>query len=128
MLSVHVDCVYVFAAVVERQIVAEGVVRSAAKAAATEREPTSSGTRSTKSSQQQCRLASSPAVNETAHISNEVQKHCKRRRDIGSSLHSLTNFCSMLDTVGWRPRLEVKLAPTDLLKDVLEPVCSMSPA
>jgi CheY-like chemotaxis protein len=69
------------------------------------------------------------AVNETAHISNgEFKKSLQEHVVIISSrLHFIDEFLrSMLDTYrAAANKLEVKLAPTDLLRDVLEPVCNM---
>jgi signal transduction histidine kinase/CheY-like chemotaxis protein len=69
------------------------------------------------------------AVNETAHISNEeFRKLVKEDAQIAdSSLHFIDEFLrSMLDMYrAAANKLEVKLAPTDLLKDVLEPVCNI---
>jgi signal transduction histidine kinase/CheY-like chemotaxis protein len=124
----------VFATVVERrqQIVMEGVVKSAEKAAATERELNeflAHEVRNPLSAAMSALSFVTSAINETAHISNE---ECKKSLQedveiIGSSLHFIDEFLrSMLDTYrAAANKLEVKLAPTDLLKDVLEPVCNM---
>jgi signal transduction histidine kinase/CheY-like chemotaxis protein len=124
----------VFANVVERrqQIVMEGVVKSAAKAAATERELNEFLAHEVRNPLSAAMTALSfvtSAVIETAHISNEEFR--KSLQDdaeiIGSSLHFIDEFLrSMLDTYrAAANKLEIKLAPTDLLKDVLEPVCNI---
>jgi signal transduction histidine kinase/CheY-like chemotaxis protein len=124
----------VFASVVERrqQIVMQGVVKSAEKAAATERELNeflAHEVRNPLSAAMSALSFVTLAVNETAHISNEEFKKSLQEdaEIIGSSLHFIDDFLrSMLDTYRAEAnKLEVKLAPTDLLKDVLEPVCNM---
>jgi signal transduction histidine kinase/ActR/RegA family two-component response regulator len=124
----------VFAAVVERrqQIVMEGVVKSAEKAAATERELNeflAHEVRNPLSAAMSAHSFITSAVNETAHTSIEDFKKSLQEdaEIIGSSLHFIDEFLrSMLDTYrAAANKLEVNLAPTDLLKDVLEPVCNM---
>jgi hypothetical protein len=95
--------------------------RSAEKVAATERELNEFLTILS----QRHHLAFGPdlSINET-HISNEEFKTSLQEdaEIIGSSLHFIDEFLrSMLDTY-LRPTSSIKLAPTDLLKDVLEPV------
>jgi signal transduction histidine kinase/CheY-like chemotaxis protein len=124
----------VFATVVERRqkIVMEGVVRSAEKAAATERELNeflAHEVRNPLSAAMSALSFVTSAVNETAHIATgECKKSLQEDVEIiRSSLHFIDEFLrSMLDTYrAAANKLEVKLAPTDLLKDVLEPVCNM---
>jgi signal transduction histidine kinase/CheY-like chemotaxis protein len=124
----------VFASVVERRqhIVMEGVVTSAEKAAATERELNeflAHEVRNPLSAAMSALSFITSAVNETSHISNEEFKKSLQEDTeiIGSSLHFIDEFLrSMLDTYrAAANKLEVKLAPADLLKDVLEPVCNM---
>jgi signal transduction histidine kinase/CheY-like chemotaxis protein len=124
----------VFANVVERRqkIVMEGVVKSAEKAAATERELNeflAHEVRNPLSAAMSALSFVTSAVNETAHISNEDFKKSLQEDAgiIGTSLHFIDDFLrSMLDTYRAADnKLEIKLAPTDLLKDVLEPVCNM---
>jgi signal transduction histidine kinase/CheY-like chemotaxis protein len=124
----------VFASVVERrqQIVMQGVVKSAEKAATTEREVNeflAHEVRNPLSAAMSALSFVTSAVNESAHISNEEFKRSLQddTEIIGSSLHFIDEFLrSMLDTYrAAANKLEVKLAPTDLLKDVLEPVCNM---
>jgi signal transduction histidine kinase/CheY-like chemotaxis protein len=124
----------VFAGVVERrqQIVMQGVVKSAEKAATTEREVNeflAHEVRNPLSAAMSALSFVTSAVNETTHISNaEFKKSLQDDTEIiGSSLHFIDEFLrSMLDTYrAAANKLEVKLAPTDLLKDVLEPVCNM---
>jgi signal transduction histidine kinase/CheY-like chemotaxis protein len=124
----------VFANVVERRqhIVMEGVVKSAEKAAATERELNeflAHEVRNPLSAAMSALSFVTSAINETTHISNEEFKKSLQEdaEIIGSSLHFIDEFLrSMLDTYrAARNKLEVKLAPTDLLKDILEPVCNM---
>jgi signal transduction histidine kinase len=134
---VHVDVFIVFATVVERrqQIVMEGGKESAAKAAATERELSTSSWHEVRNPLSAAMSALSfvtSAVNETAHISNEEFKKSLQEdaEIIGSSLHFIDEFLrSMLDTYrAAANKLEIKLAPTDLLKDVLERVTYALPA
>jgi signal transduction histidine kinase/CheY-like chemotaxis protein len=124
----------VFAGVVERrqQIVMQGVVKSAEKAAATERELNeflAHEVRNPLSAAMSALSFVTSAINETSHISNEEFKKSLQEdaEIIGSSLHFIDEFLrSMLDTYRAEAnKLEIKLAPTDLLKDVLEPVCNM---
>jgi signal transduction histidine kinase/CheY-like chemotaxis protein len=124
----------VFATVVERRqrIVMEGVVKSADKAAATERELNeflAHEVRNPLSAAMSALSFVTSALNETAHISNEEFKKSLQEdaEIISSSLHFIDDFLrSMLDTYRAADnKLEIKLAPTDLLKDVLEPVCNM---
>jgi signal transduction histidine kinase/CheY-like chemotaxis protein len=124
----------VFANVVERRqhILMEGVVKSAEKAAATERELNEFLAHEVRNPLSAAMTALSfvtSAVNETTHISNEDFKQSLQEdaEIIGSSLHFIDEFLrSMLDTYrAARNKLEIKLAQTDLLKDVLEPVCNM---
>jgi signal transduction histidine kinase/CheY-like chemotaxis protein len=124
----------VFASVVERrqQIVMEGVVKSAEKAAATERELNeflAHEVRNPLSAAMSALSFVTSAINETTHISNEEFKTSLQEdaEIIGSSLHFIDEFLrSMLDTYrAAANKLEIKLAPTDLLKDVLEPVCNI---
>jgi signal transduction histidine kinase/CheY-like chemotaxis protein len=124
----------VFASVVERrqQIVMRGVVNSAEKVAATERELNEFLAHEVRNPLSAAMSALSiviSAVNETAHISNEEFKKSllEDAEIIGSSLHFIDEFLrSMLDTYrAAANKLEVKMAPTDLLKDVLEPVSNM---
>jgi hypothetical protein len=73
-------------------------------------------------------LAVSSAVNETAHISNREFKTSLQEdaEIIGSSLHFIDEFSEVcLTRTVLQPTSSVKLAPTDLLKDVLEP-CAVS--
>jgi signal transduction histidine kinase/CheY-like chemotaxis protein len=123
-----------FASVVDRRqhIVMEGVVKSAEKAAATERELNeflAHEVRNPLSAAMSALSFVTSAVNETSHISNEEFKESLQEdaEIIGSSLHFIDDFLrSMLDTYrAANNKLEIKLAPTDLLKDVLEPVCNM---
>jgi CheY-like chemotaxis protein len=69
------------------------------------------------------------AINETAYISNDEFKALLEEdtQIISSSLRFIDDFLrSMLDSYrAAANKLEIKLAPTDLLKDVLEPVCSI---
>jgi signal transduction histidine kinase/CheY-like chemotaxis protein len=125
----------VFANVVERrqQIVMEGVVKSAEKAAATERELNeflAHEVRNPLSAAMSALSFVTSVVNETADLPNDKESKKSLQEDveiIGSSLHFIDEFLrSMLDTYrAAENKLEVKLAPTDLLKDVLEPVCNM---
>jgi signal transduction histidine kinase/CheY-like chemotaxis protein len=120
----------VFATVVERrqQIVMEGVVRSAEKAADTERELNeflAHEVRNPLSAAMSALSFVTSTINETAHIHEKsLQEDVEI---IGSSLHFIDEFLrSMLDTSrAAANKLEIKLAPTDMLKDVLEPVCNM---
>jgi signal transduction histidine kinase len=106
----------VFAYLVERrqQIVMAGVLKRAKQAAATERELNeflAHEVRHPLSAAMSALSFVTSAINETAYISNEEFREFLR---------------SMLDTYRAAANtLEVKLAPTDLLKDVLEPVCNM---
>jgi CheY-like chemotaxis protein len=69
------------------------------------------------------------AINETDYISNDGFRATLQEdaQIISSSLHFIDDFLrSLLDMYrAAANKLEVKLAPTDLLKDVLEPVCSI---
>jgi signal transduction histidine kinase/CheY-like chemotaxis protein len=124
----------VFAAVVERRqkIVMEGVVKSAAKTAATERELNeflAHEVRNPLSAAMSALSFVTSAINETGYISNEEFKKSLQEdaEIVDSSLHFIDEFLrSMLDTYrAAANKLEVKLAPADLLKDVLEPVCNI---
>jgi signal transduction histidine kinase/CheY-like chemotaxis protein len=124
----------VFAAVVERRqhIVMQGVVQSAEKAAATERELNEFLAHEVRNPLAAAMSALSfvtSSINETDSISNkEFKKSLQEDVEIiASSLHFIDEFLrSMLDTYrAAANKLEVKLAPTDLLKDVLEPVCNI---
>jgi signal transduction histidine kinase/CheY-like chemotaxis protein len=123
-----------FACVVERrqQIVIDRVVTTAQKAAVAERELNEFLAHEVRNPLTAAMLALSfvaSAVNQTAHISNdEIKKSLQDDvKIIDSSLHFINDFLrSMLDMCrAAANKLEVKLAPTDLLKDVLEPVCSI---
>jgi signal transduction histidine kinase/ActR/RegA family two-component response regulator len=124
----------VFAYVVERRqrIVMEEVVKSAEKAAATERELNeflAHEVRNPLSAAMSALSFVTSAINETAHISNEEFRKSVQEdaQIVGSSLHFIDEFLrSMLDTYrAAANKLEVKLVPTDLLKDILEPVCNI---
>jgi signal transduction histidine kinase/CheY-like chemotaxis protein len=124
----------VFAYVVERRqkIVMEGVVKSAKQAAATEREFNEFLAHEVRNPLAAAISALgfvTAAINETAYISNEEFKASLQEdaQIIGSSLSFIDDFLrSMLDMYrATANRLEIKSAPTDLLKDVLEPVCSI---
>jgi signal transduction histidine kinase/CheY-like chemotaxis protein len=123
-----------FSNIVEQRqhIVMEGVVKSAEKAAATERELNeflAHEVRNPLSAAMSALSFVTSAGKETPHISNgEFKQSLQEDAEIiGSSLHFIDEFLrSMLDTYrAANNKLEIKLAPTDLLKDVLEPVCNM---
>jgi signal transduction histidine kinase/CheY-like chemotaxis protein len=125
----------VFANVVERRqkIVMEGVLKSAEKAATTERELNEFLAHEVRNPLPAAMSALSfvaSAVNETAAMPHNEEFKKSLQEDveiISSSLHFIDEFLrSMLDTYrAAANKLEVKLAPTDLLKDVLEPVCNI---
>jgi signal transduction histidine kinase/CheY-like chemotaxis protein len=124
----------VFAYVVERRqrIVMEEVIKTAEKVAATERalnEFLAHEVRNPLSAAMSALSFVTSAVNETTHISNEEFKKALQEdaEIVSSSLHFIDEFLrSMLDTYrAAADKLEVKLALTDLLKDVLEPVCNI---
>jgi signal transduction histidine kinase/CheY-like chemotaxis protein len=124
----------VFAYVVERrqQIVMDGVLKSARQAAATERELNeflAHEVRNPLSAAISALSFVTSAINETAYISNEEFKVSLQEdtQIISASLRFIDDFLrSMLDTYrAAANKLEVKSAPTDVLKDVLEPVCSI---
>jgi signal transduction histidine kinase/CheY-like chemotaxis protein len=134
----------VFASVVERrqQIVMQGVVKTAEKVAAmngaiktaekvatTERELNEFLAHEVRNPLSAAISALSfvvSAVTETVHISNEEFRKSVQEdaQIVCSSLHFIDEFLrSMLDIYrAAANKLEVKPAPTDLLKDVLEPV------
>jgi signal transduction histidine kinase/CheY-like chemotaxis protein len=123
-----------FACVVERrqQIVMDRVVTTAQKAATAERELNEFLAHEVRNPLAAAMLAHSfvaSAVNQTSHVAiDEFRKSLQGDvKIIGSSLHFTDDFLrSMLDVCrAAANKLEVKLAPTDLLKDVLEPVCSI---
>jgi CheY-like chemotaxis protein len=110
----------------------EGVVKSAEKVTATERELNEFLAHEVRNPLAAALSALSfvtSAINETTQISNEgFKKSLQEDVDIiASSLHFIDEFLrSMLDTYrAAANKLEITLAPTDLLKDVLEPVCSI---
>jgi signal transduction histidine kinase len=137
----------VFAYVVERRqkIVMNGVVKTAEKVAAmngaiktaekvatTERELNEFLAHEVRNPLSAAMSAHSfvvSAVNETVHISNEEYRKSVQEdaQIVVSSLHFIDEFLrSMLDIYRTAAnKLEVKSAPTDLLKDVLEPVCNI---
>jgi signal transduction histidine kinase/CheY-like chemotaxis protein len=137
----------VFAYVVERRqrIVMKGVVKTAEKVAAmngaiktaekvatTERELNeflAHEVRNPLSAAMSALSFVTSGVNETTSISNEeFRKSVQEDAQIaGSSLDFIDEFLrSMLDMYrAAANKLEVKSAPTDLLKDVLEPVCNI---
>jgi signal transduction histidine kinase/CheY-like chemotaxis protein len=124
----------VFACVVERRqrIVTDGVLKSDKQAAATERELNEFLAHEVRNPLAAAMSALSfvtSAINETAYISNEEFKTSLQEdtQIISSSLRFIDDFLrSMLDMYrAAADKLEVKLAPTDLLKDVLEPVCNI---
>jgi signal transduction histidine kinase/CheY-like chemotaxis protein len=124
----------VFAYVVERRqkIVKDGVLKSAEKVAATERELNEFLAHEVRNPLSAAMAALSfvtSAINETAYISNEEFKASLQEdaQIISSSLRFIDDFLrSLLDMYrAAANKLEIKSAPTDLLKDVLEPVCSI---
>jgi signal transduction histidine kinase len=124
----------VFACVVERrqEIVMEGVLKSAKQAAATERELNEFLAHEVRNALAAAMSALSfvtSVIHETADISNQNFKALLQddTQIISSSLRFIDDFLrSMLDMYrAAANKLESKLAPTDLLKDVLEPVCSI---
>jgi signal transduction histidine kinase/CheY-like chemotaxis protein len=124
----------VFACVVERRqkIVMEGVLKSAKQVAATERELNEFLAHEVRNPLAAAMSALSfvtSAITETAYISNDEFKATLQEdaQIITSSLRFIDDFLrSLLDMYrAAANKLEVKLAPTDLLKDVLEPVCSI---
>jgi signal transduction histidine kinase/CheY-like chemotaxis protein len=124
----------VFAYVVERRqkIVKDGVLKSAEKVAATERELNEFLAHEVRNPLSAAMAALSfvtSAINETAYISNEEFKVSLQEdaQIISSSLRFIDDFLrSLLDMYrAAANKLEIKSAPTDLLKDVLEPVCSI---
>jgi signal transduction histidine kinase/CheY-like chemotaxis protein len=124
----------VFAYAVERRqkIVMERVVKIAKQVAATEREFNEFLAHEVRNPLAAAMSALSfvtSAINETAYISNEEFKASLQEdtKIISSSLSFIDDFLrSMLDMFRTAAnKLQVKLAPTDLLKDVLEPVCNI---
>jgi signal transduction histidine kinase/CheY-like chemotaxis protein len=124
----------VFACVVERRqkIVMERVLTSAKEVAAAERELNEFLAHEVRNPLAAAITALgfvTSAINETAYISNDEFKATLQEdtQIISSSLRFIDDFLrSLLDMYrAAANKLEVKLAPTDLLKDVLEPVCSI---
>jgi signal transduction histidine kinase len=121
----------VFANVVERRqkIVMEGVVKSAEKIATTERELNEFLAHEVRNPLSAAMSALSFVTSAVNEITNKDLKRTLQEdvEIIGSSLHFIDEFLrSMLDTYrAAANKLEVTLAPTDLLNDVLEPVCNI---
>jgi signal transduction histidine kinase/CheY-like chemotaxis protein len=124
----------VFACVVERRqkIVMDGVLKSAKQVAATERELNEFLAHEVRNPLAAAISALgfvTTAINETTYISNQEFKAILQEdaQIISSSLRFIDDFLrSLLDMYrAAANKLEVKLAPTDLLKDVLEPVCNI---
>jgi signal transduction histidine kinase/CheY-like chemotaxis protein len=116
----------------EKVAAMNGVVKTAEKVAATERELNeflAHEVRNPLSTAMSALSFVASAVSETAHISNEdFRKSVQEDAQIAASgLVFIDEFLrSMLDMYrAAANRLEVKLVPTDLLKDVFEPVCNM---
>jgi signal transduction histidine kinase/CheY-like chemotaxis protein len=116
----------------EKVAAMNGAIKTAEKVATTERELNeflAHEVRNPLSAAMSALSFVTSAVNETAHISNEeFRKSVQEDAQIAdSSLHFIDEFLrSMLDMYrATANKLEVKTAPTDLLKDVLEPVCNI---
>jgi signal transduction histidine kinase/CheY-like chemotaxis protein len=116
----------------EKVAAMNGVVETARKVAATEREVNeflAHEVRNPLSAAMSALSFVASSVNESSHISNEEFRKSLQEdaQIIGSSLHFIDQFLrSMLDMYrAVANKLEVNLLPTDLLKDVLEPVSNM---
>jgi signal transduction histidine kinase/CheY-like chemotaxis protein len=116
----------------EKVAAMNGAVKTAEKVAATERELNeflAHEVRNPLSAAMSALSFVASAVSETSHIANEEFRKSVQEdaQIVGSSLHFIDEFLrSMLDIYrAAANKLEVKLVPTDLLKDVLEPVCNM---
>jgi signal transduction histidine kinase len=122
-----------FAYVVERRqrIVMDRVVESAGKAAAAERELNEFLAHEVRNPLSAAMTAHSFVISGIRDSTNLLDEERKALQDdakiVNSSLLFIDEFLrSMLDMYrAAANKLEVKMAPTDLLKDIMEPVCSM---